>query len=303
MYGVGTGFDYDAGDPVVPLDPGVQDMDEWWFRGPQARALKPQNGSVMELPAGGTAAVEIACNVAWTSYGSRTTNPSDLLSACPDNYGAYHTGDPTGPLDDDLLSGCALAVAYKSDIDEVGWDDLVVFSTNQTCVRQKVTTFDSGCLHVQKEDASAPAGFDCTFTHVNPSLSRPLLSPVDPVFCPAGNTTCKPAHGAKRPLYAYNSPSNVVWEGNDARPGYHASWSFTLDGAQDDIFQEEEKDSLQMSGWPFHSSDCALHNVLHENTAASIEIDALVAATRVLGAAQFVDLAKPPTSFQILLTS
>ncbi|GEM11553.1 galactose-binding domain-like protein [Rhodotorula toruloides] len=188
MYGVGTGFDYDAGDPVVPLDPGVQDMDEWWFRGPQARALKPQNGSVMELPAGGTAAVEIACNVAWTSYGSRTTNPSDLLSACPDNYGAYHTGDPTGPLDDDLLSGCALAVAYKSDIDEVGWDDLVVFSTNQTCVRQKVTTFD-------------------------------------------------------------------------------------------------------------------LHNVLHENTAASIEIDALVAATRVLGAAQFVDLAKPPTSFQILLTS
>ncbi|BGP35236.1 hypothetical protein JCM10296v2_007070 [Rhodotorula toruloides] len=263
MYGVGAGFSYDAGDPVVPLGPGVQKVEEWWFRGPQARALKPQNDSVMQLPAGGTAEIEIACNVAWTSYGSRTTDPSDPLSACPDNYGAYHTGDPAGPLDDELLSGCALAVAYKDDIEEVGWDDLTVFSTNQTCVRQRVTTFEipermppcpNGkcvCAWLWLANNGTAnfymTGFDCTFTGSDPSLARPLLPPVDPVFCPADNTTCTPANGAKRPLFAYNSPSNVVWEGNDARPGYHASWSFTRDGAQDDIFQEEETDSLRSS--------------------------------------------------------
>lgn len=32
MYGVGAGFSYDAGDPVAPLGPGVQDMKDWWFR-------------------------------------------------------------------------------------------------------------------------------------------------------------------------------------------------------------------------------------------------------------------------------
>ncbi|GAA6055117.1 hypothetical protein NBRC10513_000803 [Rhodotorula toruloides] len=263
MYGVEAGFSYEAGDPVAPLGSGVQKLEDWWFRGPRARALKPQNDSVMELPAGGGAKIEIACNVAWTSYGSRTTDPSDPLSACPDNYGAYHTGDPAGPLDDKLLSGCALAVEYKNDIEEVGWDDLVVFSTNQTCVRERVTTFEipermppcpNGkcvCAWLWLANNGTAnfyvTGFDCTFTNIDPSLARPLLPPVDPVFCPADNTTCTPATGAKRPLFAYNSPSNVVWEGNDARPGYHASWSFTIDGAQDDIFQEEETDSLRSS--------------------------------------------------------
>ncbi|BGP11317.1 hypothetical protein NBRC10512v2_007256 [Rhodotorula toruloides] len=272
MYGVGAGFSYDAGDPVAPLGPGVREMEDWWFRGPQARALKPQNGSVMELPAGGTAEIEIACNVAWTAYGLRTTNLSDPLSACPNNYGAYHAGDPAGPLDEELLSGCALAVAYKTDIEEVGWDDLVIFSTNQTCIPERMPPCPGGhCICAwqvspQRSHSSSRlhdlfrlwlanngtanfymTGFDCNFTGTDPLLARPLLPPVDPVFCPTDNTTCTPATGAKRPLFAYNSPSNVVWEGNDARPGYHASWSFTIDGAQDDIFQEDDEDSLRSS--------------------------------------------------------
>ena len=78
--------------------------------------------------------------------------------------------------------------------------------------------------------------FDCRITDVDESLARPILPVIDPVYCDPSNSTCEPAVGAKRPLYAYNEPTNVVWEGNDARPGYHASWSFPHDGAQNDIF-------------------------------------------------------------------
>lgn len=56
--------------------------------------------------------------------------------------GAYHSGDPAGPVDESMLSGCALAVADKDDIEQVGWDDLVVFSVNHDCVKQRVTPFE-----------------------------------------------------------------------------------------------------------------------------------------------------------------
>jgi hypothetical protein len=61
MYGVGPGFAYDAGgSPVDPLGPDLATQDEWWFRGPRARALPPQDGAVLALPAGGSITFEIA---------------------------------------------------------------------------------------------------------------------------------------------------------------------------------------------------------------------------------------------------
>ncbi|BGP43385.1 hypothetical protein JCM10449v2_007418 [Rhodotorula kratochvilovae] len=35
---------------------------------------------------------------------------------------------------------------------------------------------------------------------------------------------------------AYNQPTNVKEWDNERRPGYHADWSFPINGAQDDIF-------------------------------------------------------------------
>ncbi|POY73063.1 hypothetical protein BMF94_3901 [Rhodotorula taiwanensis] len=199
MYGVGPGFTSVAGDPFSPIGPDIAKQDNWWFRGPGYRALKPQNDSVMSLPVGGTVELEIACNAAWTSYGDRTTDPDAELSACPENYGAYHSGDPTGPVDQSLLSGCALAVADKDDIEQVGWDDLVVFSVNHECVKQRVTQFERREVHLR--------------------------------------LACKQRNSA------YNEPTNVVWQGNDNRPGYHASWSFPKNGAQDDIFDTSHASS------------------------------------------------------------
>lgn len=60
MYGVGPDWAYDAGPPMNPIGPGLATQDEWWFRGPEARALPPQDGAVMELPAGGSITFEIA---------------------------------------------------------------------------------------------------------------------------------------------------------------------------------------------------------------------------------------------------
>ncbi|GAA5862792.1 hypothetical protein JCM3774_001922 [Rhodotorula dairenensis] len=252
MYGVGPGFAPLAGDQFSPIGPDIGNRNDWWFRGPAYRNLKPQNASVMELPVASSVDVEISCNAAWTSYGARTTDPDSELSACPENYGAYHAGHPDGPVEQDMLSGCALAVADKDDIEQVGWDDLVVFSVNHECVKQRVTPFEiparmpacSGekciCAWLWLANNGTGnfymTGFDCKFTGVDPKNALPLLPPIDPVFCAPGNISCSPAVGAKRPLYAYNKPTNVVWQGNNDRPGYHASWSFPKNGAQEDIF-------------------------------------------------------------------
>ncbi|KAK4334718.1 hypothetical protein RTBOTA2_003452 [Rhodotorula toruloides] len=228
MYGVGPGFSYDGGNPVGPIGPGVAKQSDWWFRGPSYRALKPQNGSVMDLPVGGSVTIEITCHLVHSSYGTQTSDPKDPLSACPNGYGPHHAGDPAGPIEENLVSGCALGVADKDDIEKVGWDDIVIFSVTHRCVRQRLTTF-----------WLANNGTANFYMSVSSSKARALLPPVDPVFCPTGNTTCQPAKGAKRPLYAYNTPTNVVWQGNDARPGYHQSWSFGVDGAQEDIFSDK----------------------------------------------------------------
>ncbi|CDR41535.1 RHTO0S06e02762g1_1 [Rhodotorula toruloides] len=255
MYGVGPGFSYDGGNPVDPIGPGVAKQSDWWFRGPSYRALKPQNGSVMDLPAGGSVTIEITCHLVHSSYGTQTSDPNDPLSACPNGYGPHHAGDPAGPIVENLVSRCALGVADKDDDEKVGWDDIVIFSVTHRCVRQRLTTFKipdrmpacsgSKCIcgwFWLANNGTANfymTAFDCRFTDVKSSKARALLPPVDPAFCPTGNTTCQPAKGAKRPLYAYNTPTNVVWQGNDARPGYHQSWSFGEDGAQEDIFSDK----------------------------------------------------------------
>lgn len=75
---------YDAGNPVVPIGPGLDSQDEWWFRGPSFRALAPaarSDGAVEQLPAGGSITFEVACHVDWTSLGRTPTVPGSHLDA------------------------------------------------------------------------------------------------------------------------------------------------------------------------------------------------------------------------------
>lgn len=75
--------------------------------------------------------------------------------------------------------------------------------------------------------------FDCKVTG-SPADATPIAPPQDPVFCKNDPSSC--TTGSKRPIYAYNTPSNVPWIGNNDRAGYHQSWSFGTNGAQNDIF-------------------------------------------------------------------
>ncbi|POY71101.1 hypothetical protein BMF94_5858 [Rhodotorula taiwanensis] len=252
MYGVGPDWAYDAGPPMNPIGPGLATQDEWWFRGPEARALPPQDGAVMELPAGGSITFEIACHYAFTSYGYATSVPGSELDACPgSNAGPYHAGDPESKIiDHNLVSGCALAIADVDDISKVTMDNLAIFSVQHECVQQKMTDFEVPARMPACTGEKCICGwfwlanngtanfymtaFDCTVTG-SPADATAIAAPQDPVFCKDDPISC--TKGSKRPIYAYNSPSNVPWIGNDDRAGYHASWSFGTAGAQNDIFE------------------------------------------------------------------
>ncbi|KAK4055531.1 hypothetical protein OIV83_000077 [Microbotryomycetes sp. JL201] len=262
MYGVGwkarnplvNDWDYLSGDPFAPLGPDWPLQSDWWFRGPLARSLPPKPGAVELLPAGGRIMLEISCHVAWTQYGWATTPPGSYLDACPGNTGAYHSGDPMSPqIDLNLLSGCALGIADVDDINKVTMDNLVIFSVQKDCVKQKQTYFDipakmppctgSKCICGWFWLANNGTGnyymtaFDCKVTN-SPADARPIAPPVDPTWCDRDDLKagrCKTTPGAKRPIYFYNSPSNMDWHGNNDRPGYHDNYSFKH-GAQNDIF-------------------------------------------------------------------
>ncbi|BGP15156.1 hypothetical protein JCM10213v2_003113 [Rhodosporidiobolus nylandii] len=257
MYGVGEYFDSsEAGDPFAPLGP-FWEKDDWWFRGPTARSLKPAERTyptgVLDVPAGGTITLEIACHVAWTSYGWATTEPGSDRDACPGNTGAYHSGDPNADeIDPSLLSGCALAIADKENIEDVGWDDLVVFSVQEQCVKQKYTDFQvpakmpkctgSKCIcgwfwlaNNGKFCGSCTTNFymtamDCAVSG-SPADALPIAAPQDPVFCAD---------------WSGQSPYNVPFISNDWRAGYHETWSFR-NGAQNDIFVTAGSSAAQNS--------------------------------------------------------
>lgn len=127
--------------------------------GPAYRALPPLDGEITHLPAGGSVTFEIACHVAWTSYGVATTVPGSALDACPGNTGAYHSGDPASlTIDNNLLSGCALGIADVDNIEDVTMDNLAIFSVNKQCVKQKMTSFQ---VPARMPACSSPKGCIC----------------------------------------------------------------------------------------------------------------------------------------------
>ncbi|GAA6055791.1 hypothetical protein JCM3770_004803 [Rhodotorula araucariae] len=259
MYGVGPNWEYAAGPPTDPIGPYFY-FDDWWFRGPAFRSLPPVNGDVMNLPAGGSVTIEIACHYAWTSYGYATTEPGSALDACPgDNAGPYHSGDPNSKeIDNNLLSGCALGIADVDNINDVTMDNLAIFSVNHECVKQKETSFEipakmpactgEKCICAWFWLANNGTGnfymtpFDCSVSG-SPADATPIAPPQDPVFCKNNPSSC--TTGSKRPIYAYNFPTNVPWIGNYDRAGYHASWSFGTNGAQNDIFMPAGYDKTE----------------------------------------------------------
>lgn len=128
-------FPYDNR-PVAPLM--NMNFSQWWFHG--HLDYPPNPGDIFELPAGKPATTELSCDKGETSFfkSSPGGDVRDGNNPCRgDTFpsGAMHT---TGFND---LKGCALAIAYESDVSKIQPEDFTVFSVNQTCVWTRFTDF------------------------------------------------------------------------------------------------------------------------------------------------------------------
>ncbi|KAG9090867.1 hypothetical protein FS749_000219, partial [Ceratobasidium sp. UAMH 11750] len=111
-------------------------FEQWWMHGHLDRPPHPD--SVFEFPAGGTATAELACDKDATSWwpsgpGGNQQNGNDPCPGPPSKL--IHANG----IND--LGGCAMAIAYKSDVKNVKPEDLVVFSVNHQCIWTRYTDF------------------------------------------------------------------------------------------------------------------------------------------------------------------
>ncbi|GAA6016275.1 hypothetical protein JCM10207_000454 [Rhodosporidiobolus poonsookiae] len=248
------------------------ELDDWWYRGPKYRSALPSIDQVALLPAGGSWTAEMACHKDYTSFGDKTTESGSEQECCPGSPGLYHSHDDSNNLDESQLGGCALGISdvilsklaalcstafsltywhfrRESSID--GTNPIVIFSVQSKCVWTRETTFSipanmpacSGdyCIcswhWIARQDLpnSYMTGFLCKITDAT-SAAR-WSEPQDAIWC--GDDPSKCVKGARRPMYAYNTPNNIpFWDENDPnakRPGYNSNCGWD-DGAQDDIF-------------------------------------------------------------------
>ena len=149
-------FSYDNR-PVSPLM--NMDFNQWWFHG--HLDYPPNPGDFFELPAGQPATTELACDKGLTSYFASSPG-GDVRKGdnpCPSQNGSF---DPTGAMHAsgfDDLKGCALAIAYESDVTKIQPEDFTVFSVNQTCVWTRFTDFQVP----ERMPPCPPGGCHCAF--------------------------------------------------------------------------------------------------------------------------------------------
>ena len=149
-------FPYDNR-PVAPL----QDFtfDQWWFHG--HLDFPPNDGDIFPLPAGHAATAELGCNKGVTSFFASSEGRTDVSQGdnpCPSDDGSFPSGAMhTTGFDD--LTGCALAIAYESDVSKIKPGDFTVFSVNQTCVWTRFTGFQVP----ERMPPCPPGGCHCAF--------------------------------------------------------------------------------------------------------------------------------------------
>ncbi|KAL8291836.1 hypothetical protein RQP46_002094 [Phenoliferia psychrophenolica] len=225
---------------VNPMGPGLKTQEEWWFRGPNytGPAQLPDPANATQLPAGGTWNTEITCNKQFSKYGaSPSSGGLANYDCCPNAPGPYHADPDAEVVKKSLISGCALGIADVTDPADATMDNIVIFSVQPDCVMQKHTSFDIPAKMPASTGSHSSfrilgtlltflipphstanfymTGFYCNITDV--SSTNRIAAPKDPINCKGNSSACQ--SGAKKPLYAYNEPTNVIWDSNSNRPG------------------------------------------------------------------------------------
>lgn len=236
--------------PETPLQ--QYTFDQWWFHGHLAHP--PPAGKFFDLPAGGIATGQTACNLGATIYWAQSGGSTDIRQGdypCPNNpTSQFHT---TG-IDD--VKGCALSITYNSDVNSVKPEDLTIFSVNHECVWITSTTFpipqdmppcpEGGCIcgwhWIHSPDSGSAQmfmnGFRCNVTGSTSDI--PLAKPEVPKRCTGDFSQCN--QGAQQPMYWWQAERNNMDNGQYDPPFYLEEWGFA-NGAQNGIFEKRDGNS------------------------------------------------------------
>jgi len=218
-------------------------FDKWWWHG--NLAYPPAAGAVFQLPANGVATVDISSNKAFTTMGYRGYNqentPNPWTGNAWSNIHAVNRQD---------VAGCAFAIAYKSNPQDVKPSDFVVFSVVHDCIARQRQPFSIPNL------PACPNGkCMCAWFWIHKSIGGSDQMYMTPFVCNVANasstaqavdvrraqpprkcydpTTC--TQGPRNPMYWKNEGSQNMPEGGHYAPTYSILYGFA-EGAQKDIF-------------------------------------------------------------------
>ncbi|KAF9647898.1 hypothetical protein BDM02DRAFT_3097345 [Thelephora ganbajun] len=250
--------------PETPLQ--QYTFDKWWFHGHLAHP--PEPGNFFELPAGGVAVSQLACNKGATKWWAVSEGHTDIRQGdypCPNSpLSEFHVSLFRTLRDGhDDLKGCALSIAYTSDVNSIKPEDLAIFSVNHECVWKVNTAFQipkdmpscppDGCIcgwhWIHSVDSGSAQmymnGFRCKVT--GSTSNNPIVTPqvpkrycTHPSRCTGDLSKCN--QGAQQPLYWFQAEGNNMFNGQYDPPYYLDEWGFT-DGAQNNIFNKRNDNS------------------------------------------------------------
>jgi len=283
----------------------LQDLsfNDWWWHGAKSRNDPPVNNSITQLPAGGTIDFEITGNKAFTSMGrglwcAPGKTPRDIPDPWSNGMGGGSSNIHAQTHAD--VAGCALGIAYKSDMLSVQPTDFVIMSVVHDCIARQLQAFDIPALpacpggkcicgwfwihnSTGGTDQMYMTAFQCNVQ--NPS-TRIITKPVAPVRCDGkppcylypnwGNTTSK-CPTSLNPMYWANSQGNNMLNPTNSQcaPTYNSYYGFP-DGAQHQIFQnalapEGSLGDIIHSGQKFTSDSKSFMLSPHFHTRLSVE--------------------------------
>jgi len=272
---------------------------DWWMHGPKSMSDPPAPNAITSLPAGGTIDFEIGTNKAFTTMGRGLWHSAGKTSRVPPdpwmNTGSEWPSNLHAPKRTDV-AGCAIGIAYKSDVNAVTPTDFVIVSVVKDCPARALQAFDipylpacpnGKCIcgwfwihnSIGGTDQMYMTAFQCNVTNAS---KRVIGKPVPPVRCDGqpscylypnwGNktSTCAKVHN---PMYWANNERNNMANPTNSQcaPIYSAEYGFP-DGAQHQIFVDDfkcvqnngdtlisstDKASITSSSGPLASPACA----------------------------------------------
>jgi hypothetical protein len=237
---------------------------DWWMHGTKSINDPPPANAITQLPAGGFYDFEITGNKRYTSMGDGLwVKPGSTNRSVPDpwtndmgGYGSSNIHAPTHAS----VGGCAIGIAYKSNIGDVQPSDFVIISVVHDCIARQLQTFDipplpacpnGKCIcswfwihnSVGGTDQMYMTPFQCNIQ--NPTTYT-IGTPSAPVRCdnqpacylyPNWGSRVSTCAKVLNPMYWANNQGNNMLNPTNSQcaPVYNDSYGFP-DGAQNQIF-------------------------------------------------------------------